>query len=233
MKGYIYITTCLVNGKKYVGQSTNHKNKGNYIGSGIAFKCAIRKYGTDNFVKEIIHDNILSLDELNKLERKYISEFNTLVPNGYNIDLGGTNKGRCSNTTKLKISNNKKGKPHNETQKNANRNSHIGIKLSDETKNKISLAMRGKSSWNKDKKMPKGHSDKMRKIMTGKIMNKKKIEILDTIINEIIICDGVVDAASKLNISNGMISLLNNGKIKHIKNRYYLVGVMTPEALYS
>jgi len=230
MKGYIYITTCLINGKKYVGQSTNNKNKGNYLGSGIAFKCAIQKHGKDNFTKDIIHDNILSLEELNRLERTYISKLNTVIPNGYNIDLGGTNKGRCSNLTKFKISNTKKGKQHTEKQRIANRKSHKGLKLSDETKAKISLSMKGKASWNKGKEMPEGHSDKMRKIMTGKVMNKKKIEILDTITSENIICDGIVDAASKLNVSNGMISLLNNGKIKHIKNRYYLVGALTLEA---
>ena len=51
MKGYIYLTTCLVNGKKYVGQSINLRNINTYLGSGIAFKCALKKYGKDNFEK--------------------------------------------------------------------------------------------------------------------------------------------------------------------------------------
>jgi len=231
MKGYIYITTCLINGKKYIGQSINLRNINTYFGSGIAFKLALKKHGKENFTKTILIDNITCIENLNKLERDFILEYDCLSPKGYNLDNGGTNKGRMSDATKQKMINSKKGKPHTEKQRIASVKSHTGLKLSDETKAKIGEANKGKPSWNKGKKMPEGHSDKMRKIMTGKAMNKKKIEILDTLTSEKIICDGIVDAASKLNVSNGMISLLNNGKISHIKNRYYLVRAMTSEAL--
>lgn len=43
----IYITTNLINGKIYIGQSI-HSNK-NYLGSGVKLKKAIDKYGTENF----------------------------------------------------------------------------------------------------------------------------------------------------------------------------------------
>ena len=48
----IYLTTNLVNGKKYLGKDT--KNLPSYLGSGIFLKQAIEKYGKNNFKKEII-----------------------------------------------------------------------------------------------------------------------------------------------------------------------------------
>ena len=230
MKGYIYLTTCLVNGKKYIGQSINQRNKNTYLGSGVAFKNALKKYGKDAFVKTILIDNISCLNELNELERYFISKYDCLYPNGYNLDLGGTNKGRMSEATKAKMIKSETGKKHTQKQIEANIKSHKGLKLSDETKKKIGDANRGKPSWNKGKKMPKGHSEKMRKIMTGKKMNKKQIEIFDKNTSINILCDGVVDAANKLDVSIGSISRLCSGKAYHLKQRYYLAGVMTSEA---
>ena len=230
MKGYIYLTTCLVNGKIYVGQSINHRDINSYLGSGVVFKNALKKYGKDAFVKTILIDNISCLNELNKLERYFISKYDCLSPNGYNLDLGGTNKGRMSETIKAKMIKSKTGKKHTQKQIEANIKSHKGLKLSDETKKKIGDANRGKPSWNKGKKMPKGHSEKMRKIMTGKKMNKKQIEIFDKNTSINILCDGVVDASNKLDVSIGSISRLCSGKAYHLKQRYYLVGVMTSEA---
>ena len=134
-----------------------------------------------------------------------------------------------SEITKEKITKSRTGK-YTEKQRIANTESHKGLKLSDETKKKIGDANRGKPSWNKGKKMPKGHSEKMRKIMTGKKMNKKQIEIFDKNTGINILCDGVVDAANKLDVSIGSISRLCSGKASHLKQRYYLRGVMTPEA---
>ena len=230
MKGYIYLTTCLVNDKKYIGQSINQRNKNTYLGSGVAFKCALRKYGKDNFKKTILIDNVSCLNELNKLEREFIRKNDCLSPNGYNLDLGGTNKGRMSETTKAKMIKSKTGKKHTEKQRIANIESHKGLKLSDETKKRIGDANRGKPSWNKVKKMPKVHSEKMREIMTGKKMKKKQIEIFDKETSLNVFCNGVSDAADKLNVSISSISLLTSGKISHIKHRYYLQGVMTLEA---
>ena len=47
-------------------------------------KCAIKKYGKENFKKEILEfcDN---KEEAYHLQIKYINEYNTLSPNGYNI----------------------------------------------------------------------------------------------------------------------------------------------------
>ena len=53
--GFIYKTTNLVNGKIYVGKHEFSKDKrlnSSYLGSGVALKRAIIKYGKENFNRE-------------------------------------------------------------------------------------------------------------------------------------------------------------------------------------
>ena len=50
----------------------------------------MRKYGLDNFKIEVIDDTAKDIQELGKLERKYIKLYNSTDPNyGYNITCGG------------------------------------------------------------------------------------------------------------------------------------------------
>ena len=101
--GYIYKITCLVNSKIYIGQTRQefnrrligHLSQANTKTTNSPFHLAIRKYGWDNFSKEIIKtiecDSKEELiEELNELEIYYISKYNSLVHhNGYNISKGG------------------------------------------------------------------------------------------------------------------------------------------------
>lgn len=48
----------------------------------------MRKYGVENFSIEQI-DSADSSNELGEKERSYIKQFNTRVPNGYNLTAGG------------------------------------------------------------------------------------------------------------------------------------------------
>lgn len=100
--GIIYAFTNLKNNKKYIGQSINDDNS-RYNNHMCAIKYehnneydsplhrAIRKYGLDNFKYEILVKDIDDIDTLNSLEIYYIQKFNSLIPNGYNIETGGKN----------------------------------------------------------------------------------------------------------------------------------------------
>ena len=52
----IYRTTNLLNGKYYVGAHRTTKKNDDYLGSGVALKRAIKKYGRENFSKEIVEE---------------------------------------------------------------------------------------------------------------------------------------------------------------------------------
>lgn len=91
--GCIYMYTNKINGKQYVGQTsrdlkTRHwqhlSQHDTYIDR------AIQKYGKDNFILEVLEDNIFDIDELNRKEQFYIEKYDTFN-NGYNLNRGGDN----------------------------------------------------------------------------------------------------------------------------------------------
>jgi len=89
--GYIYLTTCLINGKVYIGKKEliEWLQSLDYLGSGLLIKRAINKYGTENFKKELIC-YCSSREELNKMEKFFISYYESNNPEiGYNISKGG------------------------------------------------------------------------------------------------------------------------------------------------
>lgn len=89
--GFIYITTNNINGRKYIGQKKYDSNGRwkNYLGSGEALKLAIKKYGKENFTREILH-TAYSAEELNNLEIEYIEKHNACSDdNFYNLVEGG------------------------------------------------------------------------------------------------------------------------------------------------
>lgn len=84
----VYKTTNLINGKIYIGKDESMKP--HYIGSGYILKKAIRKYGKENFKKDIL-ESCGSREELEEKERYWIKELNATNPEiGYNVAEGGT-----------------------------------------------------------------------------------------------------------------------------------------------
>ncbi len=80
-------------GKKYIGQTNNYNRRCSEHKTTKrcpAFHNAIIKYGWDNFKHEILVDG-LTIEEANILEEFYIKKYNTLAPNGYNLQTGGFN----------------------------------------------------------------------------------------------------------------------------------------------
>lgn len=107
--GFIYITTNLVNGKRYIGQKKfDNYNWKRYLGSGTILLRAIDKYGVENFTRNTI-DIAYDKDELNELEAMYIEQYNaTDDVNFYNIVPGGDAKnsiGNCNGKMVICISN--------------------------------------------------------------------------------------------------------------------------------
>jgi group I intron endonuclease len=80
----IYKTTNLINGKIYIGKDSH--NNPNYIGSGKIIKYAIKKYGIENFSKEILE--YCTMDNIDEREIYWIKKFDS-INNGYNISPGG------------------------------------------------------------------------------------------------------------------------------------------------
>lgn len=84
---YIYKTTCIINSKVYIGMST--KDDPNYYGSGSIIKRAIKKYGKNNFKKEIL-EHCNSFEELCKREVYWVEYYKNLLKDDcYNVSTGG------------------------------------------------------------------------------------------------------------------------------------------------
>ena len=93
--GFIYKTTCLINGKIYIGRrefSTMYPHENAlYLGSGVYFKRALKKYGRKNFKREILKV-CKNNEELQYWEHFFIKTLNAQDPNvGYNIADGDVN----------------------------------------------------------------------------------------------------------------------------------------------
>lgn len=117
---YIYKTTNLINGKIYVGQRRGDVINDKYIGSGIAMKCAIKKYGRDKFKKEILVAGINNQKLLDELERHYIQLYASYVKSvGYNLAKGGGGMYgiKHSDEAKMKLSIANKGYKHTDEAK--------------------------------------------------------------------------------------------------------------------
>jgi len=104
--GYVYKITNILNNKSYVGQKFSPVFIDKYWGSGVYIRKAIKKYGLENFKREILCW-CKTRDELDDRELYYIKQYNTLSPNGYNLTLNVFKSGRKqkhSTITKMKMS---------------------------------------------------------------------------------------------------------------------------------
>lgn len=94
----IYKVTNIINNKIYIGQTIHSLNirksqheRSHEYGYKTAFSNAIKKYGKENFIWEIIYETDC-IDDLNRMESFYIDKYKSLVTeNGYNLKGGGGN----------------------------------------------------------------------------------------------------------------------------------------------
>ena len=158
MVGYIYLIIDLTNWKKYVGQHHYHLEKldSNYHGSGHIIRQIYKK--RPHTLKEVYLKTCYTQEELDEWEQYYIKFYDTLYPNGYNLQEGGRG-GVPSDETKKKISEASKGKQlSDETKKkisestSGEKNPFYGRQHSEETRRKLSEANKGKQLPEEQKK---------------------------------------------------------------------------------
>ena len=199
--GYIYTIKNKTDKKIYVGQTIqdvesrwkDHLKKGSNC---RYLKYAINKYGVDNFEFKLV---CITFDnQLDDIEIKYIEKYNCLVPNGYNLRLGG-NSGRHNAETKQKISDTLKknfanGLVHPRHQ--------LGIPHSEITKKKISESLKGH-------KFSKETIDK--RIISRRINRTIQFDIEGNRLNSF---DSCKEAAEYIGTTISSISKCCNGKSK-------------------
>lgn len=179
---YIYRITNKINGKTYIGQHKYKKLDDNYMGSGVLLARAKKKYGIENFVKEVLYSNIQYKETADDVERFAIAKERALGKAEYNIADGG--QGGCgkhseetkrkivatrrlngsykvSEETRRKLSEINKGRP----------GTNKGKKFSEESRKKMSEARKGKHPWNKGKKMSEETRRKLSEVHKGKKRN--------------------------------------------------------------
>lgn len=115
---YIYKITNIITNKIYIGYTSQKNiNRRFYQHKYEAFNTdeesnhsylyqSMRKYGTENFIIEIVYEFDQILQNWEELEKYYIKKYNSIRPNGYNILQGGnkppTKYGNENNKTKIK-----------------------------------------------------------------------------------------------------------------------------------
>jgi len=153
--GFIYITTNMMNGKKYIGQRKLNDNWKGYLGSGKILKRAVKKYGRENFSREIIAV-AYSKEKLSELEIAFIKYHNASNSRDYyNITNGGEGfPFKHSLKSRQKMSNSQKGRIVSDETKiklgiahKGEKNHNYGKHLSIETRQKLSLAKTGENHW--------------------------------------------------------------------------------------
>ncbi len=151
----LYETTNLVNGKKYRGIHKTEKLDDGYLGSGYALISSIKKYGKDNFDREIL-EFCESYDDLIELEKIYVDENWIKDKSNYNLKTGGQSAGILSDESKNKISETLKEKYRsgklkthpNFSNKEPWNKDKVDV-YSDKTKENMSNSLKGREPWNK------------------------------------------------------------------------------------
>lgn len=108
----IYRIKNLINNKTYIGQHKYTKLNDNYMGSGIRIVNAIKKYGRENFKKEIIISGDFTKEQIDRFERCMIFCERLNGKAEYNLADGGQGSKGChhSEEDRRKISEARKGR---------------------------------------------------------------------------------------------------------------------------
>ena len=145
----VYRTTCTVTGKFYIGRHSTNDLNDKYRGSGKLIALSLKKYGVENHTRDI-----LEICESRKAavirEEEIITAEMLANPMCLNLKPGGEGGGgaKWSEESKQRLSETLKGKPKTPEHKarigRANLGKNTGRIASDETREKLSNAARGR-----------------------------------------------------------------------------------------
>jgi group I intron endonuclease len=228
----IYKATNKINGKIYIGLTTQtldfrkykHKSDSESMRKNRVFNKAIRKYGWDSFIWEII-DTAESVKELKEKEMFWIEHFNSYVlaekSNGYNMTRGGDGSEGLLHSEESK----KKMKQNHANFKKEN-HPQWGMKFSEERKRKLSEIRKGKYTGEKHpfygKKLSDSHKQNMSKTLLEKGLRKGEKNGRAILNREIVVKIHTLYNAKKFtqkelgemfSVSKSTISAIINGKI--------------------
>ena len=217
--GYIYMIKNKINNKLYIGQTIRsdlncrwreHKlcKKdciGNYLYN------AYKKYGINNFEYKLVC--ICFNEDCNKFEYEYIKKYNTIYPNGYNLQSGGGNH-TLSEEVKQLISEKTRGNPSSnkvkkmtDEQKIKLSESLIKWNLNNENKNKKTLDIKDKISISLKNYYKNNNNNTNKKCI--------KIDQYDLNYNYIKTFDSINSAAKEVGITQMMINRASSNDIKY------------------
>ena len=191
--GYIYLITNILTGKRYVGQTIRkdietrwkEHRKCDKRSAGACLLKAYKKYGIEKFKFQLI---CICFDEdCNRYEEYYIKKFNTLAPNGYNLESGGNNSKCHPDTIKLLSELNK-----------GDKNPAYGKKWTNEEREQKSLSIRGNKNPN----------------YGVKSVHRKAVCKYDTELNFIEEFESIHEASIKTSIDERSISGVCNARKK-------------------
>lgn len=167
----VYVHTNKINGKRYVGVTSQDPEKRWNKGKGYTKRQphmynAIQKYGWENFNHEILIDGI-SLEDASSLERMLIKAWQLQNRQfGYNDQSGGLEHSSLSKEIREKIGNAHKGKKQSEEHKKHLSESKKGQLLSEKTKEKIRIALQGRVFTDE-------HKENLSEALTGREFSKE------------------------------------------------------------
>lgn len=135
----LYKTTNKINGKYYIGIHRTYNIDDGYMGSGKLLRSAIKKYGIENFEREVIK-YCNSLEELIDEERFIVNEQFVLDKSTYNMELGGAGGKIWTQEMRSQMSESKMGStPWNKGKK-------VNCQLSDNGRERLRNRMLGSNN---------------------------------------------------------------------------------------
>ena len=228
--GYIYKITNNINNKQYIGQTIKKRPSDRFSQHRYAARHpesekhppylhkAMAKYGVENFSFEIIEE--VENSKLNIREQWWISQLNTLSPNGYNLTIGGEGTQGFSRPQTIEEREKRQQSNKSYYAQHPEIKQQIGERTkklweNEEYRKKVTdgnkLFAQNHPNLNKGSNNPmygKHHTEEaLKKIRDHAATQKTKIiQLNKDTLEEIQVFDGIRDAEKALGVSHGWIS---------------------------